>query len=136
MVLAMKVTIKKEKNTVKEPTPGVMAQSMWDNGWKTRLVELELTLGLMVEDMMENGSITTCMAKVPIHGRMGESTKVNTSLIRNTDLAFIPGLMEEVNLFIIYLNRVRRTMGLWKIEWKGKILFTRWNRKDRCLGRW
>ena len=51
--------------------------------------------GQMEEDMMETGLITKCMVEVHTNGTMGDHMKVNTSLIKNTDLDVIPGLMER-----------------------------------------
>lgn len=41
------------------------------------------------------GRIITCMVKGHIHGRMEESIKVNTIMIRKMGMESIPGLMAK-----------------------------------------
>jgi len=49
----------------------------------------------MVVVMKVNGRIITCMARVITPGKMVVAILATTKWIRNTDLAFIPGLMAE-----------------------------------------
>jgi hypothetical protein len=49
----------------------------------------------MEDSIKENGLITTWMAWVSIHGLMEDATWENTKTIRNTDMVFTSGLMED-----------------------------------------
>lgn len=49
----------------------------------------------MVENMKVNGWIIICMAEGYIHGRMVGNMKENINMIKNMDMEYIPGLMEE-----------------------------------------
>lgn len=52
----------------------------------------------MVEFIKENGSKIKCKVTVFLLGQMGESTRENTIMIRNTDLGLLHGQMDELTM--------------------------------------
>lgn len=52
---SMKETIKKERNMAQVPIHGPMDLNMLEIGWKTEFQEREPIPGLMVESMKDNG---------------------------------------------------------------------------------
>ena len=55
----------------------------------------ELSSGLMVQNITDNGKIIKCMAKENSVGQTVVYIKVITPTIKNTDKVSTPGLMEE-----------------------------------------
>lgn len=65
------------------------------NGTKIRSAASEFTNGQTAEDMRDLGSITICMAKVSILGKMEEGMMENTLTTESMDMAPTLGRMED-----------------------------------------
>jgi hypothetical protein len=96
-------TIRWVKSTARANIGGLMEVLMMGHGLITRLRDLELILGLMEENIQEDGKTIICTAMVLIGGKMEENTRVCMKMIKNTDLEFMSGLM-VVNTKVIGLR--------------------------------
>jgi hypothetical protein len=66
----MKEIMNMEKNMELELSNGLMAQLILANFITIIFTEKEFILGLIIENMKENGKQIKCMGKAHLHGRM------------------------------------------------------------------
>ena len=98
MVLCMKETMYMERNKELEIFSGLMVQFIMANS-STIILKVQVNIvGLMVEATMENGVTIRCTVKVFSSGQMVGNTKVTTWKIKNKDLEYFIGQMEETIL--------------------------------------
>jgi hypothetical protein len=81
------------KSTVKANIGGLMEVLMMAHGLITKLRVLEFILGLMEENIQEDGKTIICTAMVHTGGKMEENTRACMKMIKNTDLEFMSGPM-------------------------------------------
>ena len=92
IILCMRATTTKEKNTGEVCTSGRMDPDTKATGTRTELKELENTNGKMGGATQENGKIIICTAKEFTPGPMGGGTKASMRWIRSMATASISGL--------------------------------------------
>jgi hypothetical protein len=93
----MKESIRTVKSMEKALSSGLTGLLMRENSLKIILKAKELIAGLTEECIKAIGKIIKWMEKVFLLGRMAENMRANIKMIKNTDMACLPGLM------VIYL---------------------------------
>lgn len=91
--LNTKETTKRERSMATEPIFGLMVLNMLVNGTKTKSTERESTHGWTAESTKEVGKTTTCMAWELTPGKTAENTRENTILTRSTGMESTSGKM-------------------------------------------
>mmetsp|Transcript_41115 Transcript_41115/g.55862 ORF Transcript_41115/g.55862 Transcript_41115/m.55862 type:complete len:281 (-) Transcript_41115:48-890(-) len=93
MVHATKVITKTVRNTEEASSCGLTDPLMMVISLTITFTERDCTLGPMVEDMTDNGTITRCTDMVYLSGLMAESTKEITTMIKRKVMVSLNGLM-------------------------------------------
>ena len=95
MVQSMKVIMNMEKSMEPVLSNGPIAPNILVNFITIIYMERGSILGVMEEDMKENGKTTKCMVKEHSLGLMVGNTLENTSMIKSKAMVSLFGLMED-----------------------------------------
>lgn len=118
--------ITRGRNMEEEFTVGTMAVATMEIGMRTKLRDLELILGLTVDNMKVNGWITTWTVLEFTHGKMDVNTAESTRTTKSMATVSTHGQMEEP---ILATGAVANSMDSGPISFQDSLLNTASGRK-------